>query len=139
MLQETVSFNWLDELMHEQIHARWEIARDQAVVADNLPKLIDDLSRAEKEGEKQLSRWRTEHGNQSIVRGKIQQADLEIDGSTSLTRRWIYLRKRAELKKEEIRLTSLLVAIEIELRSAYSPYGEVYDYYISLRKEVANE
>lgn len=137
-LQGMARFNWIDKSILEQIRTRWKIARDHAVTPDDLHKLIEDFSRAEKQGEVNLRRWVTEHRKLACIRENICQIDLELDGKVSPTPRWMLMHGLAEQRNEQARIESLLRTIETKLLSAYSPYGEAFDYYAALIKQQSN-
>lgn len=137
-IQEIERFRWIDESILEQIRTRWEIACVHAVTPNALHKLIEDFSRAERQGEVNLRRWVTEHRKLACIRENICQIDLELDGKVSPTPRWILMHGLAEQRNEQARIESLLRTIETKLLSAYSPYGEAFDYYAALIKQQGN-
>jgi len=138
LLHGMARFNWIDESILEQICTRWEIARDHAVTPYDLHKLIGDFNRAEKQGEGNLRRWVTEYRKLAYIRENICQIDLKLDCLVSPTPRWILMHGLAEQRNEQARIESLLRTIETELLSAYSPYGEAFDYYTVMLKRQKN-
>lgn len=137
-IQDIERFRWIDESILEQIRTRWEIAYDHAVTPNALHKLIEDFIRAERQGDVNLRHWVTEHRKLACIRENICQIDLELASKVSPTPRWMLMHGLTEQRNEQARIESLLRTIETKLLSAYSPYGEAFDYYAALIKQQSN-
>jgi len=138
-LHKTSCLTWLDESLLDQICARWKIALSHVEMPDGIRDLTGDFSRAEEDGERNISCYRAEFEKLIAVQGEIGQTDLELNGLVSSIQRRALKYKRTEQKKDEVRLESSLQTIETEVLSAYSPYGDIFDYSVDYTALLSEE
>ncbi len=123
-------FAWLDESLIDQISARWKKAHVSTVSESEADRLNDDFTRASRVGSEKIACYRSALRDIYKIRAEIESADVELAEIDSSTKRRALQQKKIEKKNEETRVELSLQTFEVEVLSAYSPWGDSFDFSI---------
>lgn len=120
-------FDWLDESLLEQVHARWQLALDARSEVPDLKILGDDAGAALDRVEAGAVTLRATVWDIAAHEAELAAVEHRLVQANRFAERTVITRQRLELQQTGLALAQALEQAKFGLMDAASPFGETFD------------